>query len=154
MAKKFLTRIEQPVSEEVLSDLFTPRKSSGEEKNATEGGEKPSVPGSRRKRFLKSINSSLEKQENSSSDYTPASERRFLDAMEDALNDQAFDNIFPARKQSGAPSQSENHVEIPFSLMISEKIFSRAKQIALTKGIRVKDVINLALERYIEQVKS
>ena len=74
--------------------------------------------------------------------------------MEDVLNDEAFDSIFPTKRQPQKTVGSPLMSEVPFSLMISENIFKRAKQIAQEKGVRIKDVINLALERYIDQVKT
>ncbi|MEM6633141.1 MAG: hypothetical protein AAF694_25950 [Bacteroidota bacterium] len=153
MAKKFIARIEQPLSEEVLADLFTSRKSAPKSTDGQGGKSTQSIPGSRKKRFLKSLNTSRENSTNSPNEYAPSSERRFLDAMEDVLNDQAFENIFPSKKKAAPQDKILDESEVPFSLMISENIFNRAKQIAQSRGVRVKDVINMALERYIDQVK-
>lgn len=154
MAKKFIARIEQPMSEEILADLFTSRKKDTKSGGATDHGKAQRGSGNRKKSFMKALNLSREKQENTSKEYAPSSERRFLNAMEDVLNDEAFDSIFPTKRQQPKAAGTPLMSEVPFSLMISENIFKRAKQIAQEKGVRVKDVINLALERYIDQVKT
>lgn len=152
MAKKFIARIEQPMSEEVLADLFTSRRKGNKSEGATDHRKSQRGTGTRKKSFMKALSGSREKQDKASDEYTPSSERRFLNAMEDVLNDEAFDSIFPTKRQQNKTSGSPLMSEVPFSLMISENIFKRAKQIAQEKGVRVKDVINLALERYIDQV--
>ena len=153
MAKKFIARIEQPLSEEVLADLFTPRKPSKRAEDDASSSANPPASAGRKKSFLKSLNVSLDKQKKAPKEFAPSSERRFLDAMEDVLNDQAFENIFPSKRKTPAKGEAPDDGEVPFSLMISENIFNRAKEIAQSRGVRVKDVINMALERYIDQVK-
>ncbi len=153
MAKKFIARIEQPMSEEVLADLFTSRRRGINSSENSPVDKTQSTSSNRKKSFMKAMNRSRDNK-SSSSEYAPTSERRFLDAMEDVLNDEAFESIFPTKRQGKVNPETPISTDVPFSLMISENIFNRAKEIAQEKGVRIKDVINLALERYIDQVKT
>ncbi|WNJ21336.1 hypothetical protein [Pontibacter sp. G13] len=77
-----------------------------------------------------------------------------LDTMEEALGNQVFDELFPSRstweaKKAGTfdPTKQESR----FSTMITTEVLERARKIAIAKGIRVKDVINIALKVYVER---
>lgn len=104
----------------------------------------------RKKRFLENIDENLGK--------TPVKPARksgrksFLDAIEEALEDQAFDDIFPKRKApSGkAPSGKVDFNKSRFSILLTKEVLDRAQQIAKAKGISVNDVINIAIQRYVE----
>ena len=57
MAKKFIARIEKPMSEEVLADLFTSRKKENKSEGGTDHGKPHRGPGNRKKSFMKALKS-------------------------------------------------------------------------------------------------
>jgi hypothetical protein len=140
MAKKFLDVLGEAFEEDVLSDLI-PSKNKAPAPQHTR----------RKKRFVEKINETIPHDKNAlSKGKTP--KKSLLDTMEEALDNQVFDQIFP--KSKSRPSSGykpSGKLESPFSTMITTEVLERARQIAISKGMRVKDVINMALKIYVEQ---
>lgn len=136
MAKKFLDVLGEAFEEDVLEDVIPSQKQS--------------PPSRRRKKgFLDSLN----KNHNPSQNKSTKRKKSLLDTMEEALDNQVFDQLFPDSKQRPRLSSKEANraTESPFSTMITTEVLDRAREIARQKGIRVKDVINLALKVYVEK---
>ena len=152
MGKKFLDALEDAFEDDVLSDVIPSAYS--EQKNAS--GKKTIVrnkplSSSRRKKNLRdSLGDALNELANTKKPTPKSSSHRksFLDTIEEALEDNAFDDIIPVRKAKRAGSSAD--VESRLQTMITTEVLNRAREIAVSKGIRVKDVINIALKRYVE----
>ncbi|MEZ4771815.1 MAG: hypothetical protein R3D00_01450 [Bacteroidia bacterium] len=142
MAKNFLDRLGDAYEEDVLVDLIPQKRQSSPR---------------RKKQFLGSLeeNISTPKKKNSSPKSSSSGKRKsFLDTIEEALDSNAFDEVIPvAPKWTRKPNADQMEmpvVESPFSTMITHEVLERARVIAIAKGIRIKDVINIALKKYIE----
>lgn len=148
MAKKFLDILGDAFEDETLEDVIPQRK-------------KP-VPKRKKKRFIDVLGDSLPKEEAPLTTRKSASSKpkSLLDTMEEALDNQVFDELFPMagrkpRRRSSTgktTSPPPTNLESRFSTMITTEVLQRARQIAESKGIRVKDVINTALKIYVEKV--
>ncbi|MDX2283350.1 MAG: hypothetical protein NW241_04275 [Bacteroidia bacterium] len=141
MAKRFLDILSDAFDDEVLSEVI-PRS-----KPAAPAESKP-APSRRKKRFVEAMNEHLP--------VPPQPQRKtLLDAMQEALDGHLFDEIVTPgsqRSRKPAPDQFEAPaLESPFSTMITTEVLERARQIAMVKGLRVKDVINVALRYYVDQ---
>ncbi|MEL6194116.1 MAG: hypothetical protein AAFR66_18795 [Bacteroidota bacterium] len=152
MGKKFLDALEDAFEDDVLSDVIPSAYS--EQKNAS--GKKTIIrnkplSSSRRKKNLRdSLGDALNDLANTKKPNSKSSSHRksFLDTIEEALEDNAFDDIIPVRRAKRAGSNAD--VESRLQTMITTEVLNRAREIAVSKGIRVKDVINIALKRYVE----
>lgn len=134
MAKKFLDVLGEAFEEDVLDDVIPTQKQP---------------PSRRRKKgFLDSLN----KNHNPSPKKSSRKKKSLLDTMEEALDNQVFDQLFPdSRQRPKLTSKEANRAtESPFSTMITTEVLDRARGIAREKGMRVKDVINIALKIYVE----
>ncbi|GAB4423583.1 MAG: hypothetical protein OHK0039_40250 [Bacteroidia bacterium] len=143
MAKKFLDILGDAFDDEVLDEVIPAKRP------------KTPAPTRRKKRFLETISEKLPED-----DAAPLTLRRntrgvqltLLETMEEALESQVFDSIFPKPViRTGEDPLAAPQLESPFSTMITTQVLERARQIALAKGIRVKDVINKALEFYVDR---
>ncbi|MEM6767513.1 MAG: hypothetical protein AAF824_07125 [Bacteroidota bacterium] len=151
MAKKFLDALEDAFEDDVLSDIipsgYSEQKKASGKKTITRN--KPLSSSTRKKNLRNSLGDALNDLSNSRSSKGKSSGRKsFLDTIEEALEDNAFDDIIPQKRQSRSPSAHE--LESRFQTMITTDVLDRAKEIAISKGIRVKDVINIALKRYVD----
>lgn len=138
MAKKFLDILADAYEEDELGALI-PDKRPKKANQPT----RPRSGGRRKKRFIDSINESLPPEP------TKAPRKSLLETMEEALDNQLFDEIFP-HKRTPQTDEEDRQLESRFSTMITTDVLNRARQIAEQKGIRVKDVINTALRIYVE----
>ncbi|RMG58181.1 MAG: hypothetical protein D6722_23900 [Bacteroidetes bacterium] len=142
MAKRFLDALGEAFDDDVLDDVIPPprRKASGSR---------------RKKRFRDSLSEKIPEEEGSfvkpPKRKTASREAKsLLDTMEEALDNQVFDSLFPERPQRPPADQLDPpKLESPFSTMITTDVLQRAREIAIAKGIRVKDVINMALSLYV-----
>lgn len=152
MGKSFLEQLDETFGTDVLADVIpvsspqdlTPTDHPSSSNSSKRGG------GKRKKRFLDKLNQETE---------APAGKRRkgkksFLDTIEEALEDHAFDDLFPKRRQLSPSREPDDQAfqKHRFSVLITSEVLERARQIAEAKGIHVNDVINIALERYIKEV--
>lgn len=141
MAKKFLDLLADAYEEEELDQVIpTTQKSSGKKPRTT----KSSGSSRRKKRFRDSITEALPPEPRKNG------RKSLLQTMEEALESEAFDNIFPEKPHISRDKEQKD-LEIRFSTMITSEVLNRARQIAEQKKIRVKDVINMALRMYVEQ---
>ncbi len=141
MAKKFLDLLADAYEEEELDQVIpTTQKSSGKKPRTT----KSSGSSRRKKRFRDSITEALPPEPRKTG------RKSLLQTMEEALESEAFDNIFPEKPHISRDKEQKD-LEIRFSTMITSEVLNRARQIAEQKKIRVKDVINMALRMYVEQ---
>jgi len=135
MAKKFLDVFGEAFEEDILDEVIpNPQKNPSSKR--------------RKKRFMPSLNEA-----HSPSKEKKTKKKSLLDTMEEALDNQVFDQLFPDAKNRPKISDKEAQrvIESPFSTMITTEVLDRARAIAQQKGLRVKDVINKALEIYVEQ---
>jgi hypothetical protein len=137
MAKKFFDILSADPYEEDVLDAIIPDKRKKAAKSTRSRGS-----GRRKKRFIDSINENLPPEPKGSQ------RKSLLETMEEALDNQVFDEIFP--KRTPQSDEEDRQIESRFSTMITTDVLNRARQIANQKGIRVKDVINMALRIYVE----
>lgn len=136
MAKKFLDVLGEAFEEDVLDDVIPSQKQTPPTKR-------------KRKGFLDTLN----KNHNPAQSKKGRRKKSLLDTMEEALDNQVFDQIFPDSRQRPKLSTKDVNraLESPFSTMITTEVLDRAREIARQKGMRVKDIINMALKIYIEK---
>lgn len=142
MAKGFLDMVEDAFDDDALTEVI-PIVNSPNRGNST----KRTSP---KKKFRKNLESSLQEITPRKSK-RPSRRKSFLDTIEEALEDNAFDDLIPRRsKLSPSQKKQDDNIESRFSTMITTDVLKRAREIAELKGIRIKDVINIALKRYID----
>ncbi|MCI4671971.1 MAG: hypothetical protein MRZ79_27760 [Bacteroidia bacterium] len=138
MAKKFLDVLGEAFEEDMLDDVIP--------------NQKRIVPSRRKKKgFLDTLNKNHKT--NSEAPKGNKKKKSLLDTMEEALDNQVFDQLFPDSRKRPKMTQKEINraMESPFSTMITTEVLDRAREIARQKGIRVKDVINAALKLYVDK---
>ena len=135
MAKKFLDVLGDAFEDDVLEDVIPVSQRSRTKKQ--------DPPPRRKKRFTESLEKDHSK---------PVRRKSLLDSMDDALDNNVFDTIFPSAAQYKDKNSRNQQLETRFSTMITTEVLEKARHIALSKGIRVKDVINKALEFYLDSV--
>ena len=143
MAKKFLDILGSAFEDETLEEVIPQRK-------------KPPRPKRRKKRFVDVLEENIPEEESSLIPKKTSRPRKsLLDTMEEALDNQVFDELFPVadkrRSTNRRSSSTPPNLESRFSTMITTEVLQRAREIAESKGIRVKDVINAALKLYVEK---
>lgn len=146
MAKKFLDILADAYEEDELDALIPAKRKTADKKPRSENKGTQGGGGRRKKRFIDQINENLPPE-------PPKGKGRksLLETMEEALDNQVFDEIFPRKPDSHSLDQEQKALESRFSTMITTEVLTRARQIAELKGIRVKDVINTALRIYVER---
>lgn len=152
MAKKFLETLADPFEEELLTDIIPNQKRTAQKPGEKASPARRAGSSRRKKKFVGKIGEALGEQAAQQLDLFQAErEKQVLEKIDEALAENAFDQLFPSRrlKRSGGKSTEED-LQVRFSTMITARIFDRAKEIAQMKGIRVKDVINIALKKYVE----
>lgn len=144
MAKNFLDKLGGDAFEEdVLVDLIPQKKRRSSPR--------------RKKRFLDKIEENINTPATApkTRKSSPGRRKSFLDTIEEALDSHAFDDVIPiAPKWSRKPNSDQvemPEVESRFSTMITKEVLERAREIAISRGIRIKDVINIALKMYVEK---
>ena len=146
MAKKFLDILGDAFEDETLEEVIPQQR-------------KKRAPKRRKKRFVDVLGENIPEEESTLTDKRTSTNRKksLLDTMEEALDNQVFDELFPVarkrrpqRRRTSTSSPPAN-LESRFSTMITTEVLQRAREIAEAKGIRVKDVINAALKLYVEQ---
>jgi hypothetical protein len=145
MAKKFLDILADAYEEDELDALIPAKRKAVHQKAKDSADASQAGAGHRKKRFLEQISDNLPE--------APKGKGRksLLETMEEALDNQAFDDIFPERPTQQYLDREQKALESRFSTMITTEVLTRARQIAELKGIRVKDVINTALRIYVER---
>lgn len=144
MGKSFLDRLDDAFGAETLSDVIP---------NTVTPPPPPKRRPNRRKSVSKRKKSFLENIDENMAENTPKSQKRgkksFLDTIEEALEDRAFDDLFPTRKDASR-RKTPDFDKKRFNILLTTQVLKRARQIARQKSIDVDDVINIALQRYIE----
>ena len=143
MAKKFLETLGDVFEDDMLQDVIPMRK-----------GQKPA----KRKNFLKALEDDTAKKKTtfSSSKTSDSKKRRksFLESIEDALENNAFDDIIPNNPSWGQKrkdtSKTNKEFETRLSTSIPTNVLDRAKEIAKLKQLNLKEVIHIALKWYVE----
>ncbi|MEL6251310.1 MAG: hypothetical protein AAFR87_04795 [Bacteroidota bacterium] len=143
MAKKFLETLGDVFEDDMLQDVIPMRK-----------GQKPA----KRKSVLRDLQ---EEKASNKKEFTPSKKqdskkrrKSFLESIEDALENNAFDDIIPnnpswshKRKHT---SKTNKEFETRLSTSIPTNVLDRAKEIAKLKQLNLKEVINIALKWYVE----
>ncbi|MEO0896319.1 MAG: hypothetical protein AAFY71_07980 [Bacteroidota bacterium] len=145
MAKKFLDALADAFEDDVLTEVIPLQERPARQ-----------TPNRRKKRFVESLDETLGQKTSTRKPKGKGNRKRrksLLDTMEEALDNDVFDQIFPEAKNRPTKRGKtfEHEPESPFSTMITTKVLDRAREIALQKGIRVKDVINMALSLYVDK---
>ncbi|MEM6804235.1 MAG: hypothetical protein AAF696_22715 [Bacteroidota bacterium] len=141
MAKRFLETLGDSFEDDMLQDVIPMRK----------GKTKP-----KRKSFLDSLdkNSSNKKSSGKDSSNEPKKKRKsFLESIEDALENNAFDDIIPDNpswRKNASVSAIKKSLETRLSTSVTTNVLDRAKEIAKIKNLDLKEVINIALKWYVE----
>ncbi|MEL6695339.1 MAG: hypothetical protein AAFP89_03820 [Bacteroidota bacterium] len=140
MAKKFLDVLGDAFEDDMLEDVIP-----SSQRKRTKKKETPR----RNKRFLDDIDKSLTTAEKPKS--TKKSKgKSLLDSMDEALDNHVFDAVFPDAQTYKNRANRQKQLETRFSTMITTEVLEKAREIALSKGIRIKDVINKALSFYLD----
>jgi len=143
MAKKFLETLGDVFEDDMLQDVIPMRK-----------GQKPA----KRKNFLKALeDDKANKKTTFTSSKTSDSKKRrksFLESIEDALENNAFDDIIPnnptwSQKRKDT-AKTNKEFETRLSTSIPTNVLDRAKEIAKLKQLNLKEVIHIALKWYVE----
>lgn len=141
MAKKFLDVFGEAFEEDTLNDVIPKKRQTASPKR-------------RKKRFMDSLSQINSRSQNQKEKTSKRENRKksLLDTMEEALDNQVFDQLFPESRNrpQTVDRESKRVVESPFSTMITTDVLDRAREIAKLKGLRVKDVINTALKIYVD----
>ncbi|MDW3650710.1 MAG: hypothetical protein R8P61_26785 [Bacteroidia bacterium] len=143
MAKKFLETLGDVFEDDMLQDVIPMRK-----------GQKPA----KRKNFLKALqDEKSEKKSAFTSSKTADTKKRrksFLESIEDALENNAFDDIIPNNpswtQKKKNTSTLNKEFETRLSTSIPTNVLDRAKEIAKLKQLNLKEVIHIALKWYVE----
>lgn len=148
MAKKFLDTLGDAFEDDMLQDVIPLRKGSTTR---------------RKKSFLNSIQEKSHPTKNGSAKDKPANgkadlkkrRKSFLESIEDALENNAFDDIIPDnpawKKNKRAQGSKElSKLETRLSTSIPTNVLDRAREIAKMKELHLKEVINIALKWYVE----
>lgn len=148
MAKKFLDTLDDAFEDDMLQDVIPMRKGN---------------PTRRKKSFLDRI-----QDKNGTAKHTPAKNtasngkadlkkrrKSFLESIEDALENNAFDDIIPdnpswKKNKKASTSKEMKKLETRLSTSIPTNVLDRAKEIARLKELHLKEVINIALKWYVE----
>lgn len=165
MAKSLLDTLDDGYEDQFLSDLIPGRTSKKPErvsrsrmsdKPASSSGKKSSR--SRKKSFLRSIEENIGESTPKRSAPAPAQKKAkrksFLETIEEAYEDAAFDDLIPDRKWSKkerSDFNTDHDFERKFGALVTPVVLKRVKEIAASKGVKVQDVIQRALERYLQQ---
>ena len=144
MGKSFLDRLDDAFGADTLPDVIP--KTVTPPPSAQKRPKRRKTVSKRKKNFLDNIDENM-------AGSTPKAKKRgkksFLDTIEEALEDHAFDDLFPTRK-TAARRKTANFDKKQFSILLTTEVLSRARQIARQKKLNVDDVINIAIQRYIE----
>lgn len=151
MAKRFLDTLDDAFEDDILQDVIPMRKGGGTR---------------RKKSFLSSIQEKKSPAKSNPAKNTSANPRgdakkrrkSFLESIEDALENNAFDDIIPdnptwkknKRTTSSHSDKEIKKLETRLSTSIPTNVLDRAKEIAKLKDLNLKDVINIALKWYVE----
>ncbi len=141
MAKKFLEQLQifDPLEDDFLGAVIPAKREAAPKKK-------------KNKNFL----SNLEKALGEDQPATPARKaprrKSFLASLETAIQDNAFDEVIPLGRPHSNADLDLDHVQkkSPVNLMVPQEALDRARDIALQQGIRVSEVINVALRYYLE----
>lgn len=165
MAKSLLDTLDDGYEDQFLPDLIPGRASQNpertsrsrvSEKPAASTGKSPSR--SRKKSFLRSIEENMgdraPKRTASAGSQPKAKRKSFLETIEEAYEDEAFDDLIPDRKwaqKERSDFQADSNFDRKIASLVTPAVLKRVKEIASSKGVRVQDVIQRALERYLQQ---
>ncbi|MEL6134136.1 MAG: hypothetical protein AAFR59_12305 [Bacteroidota bacterium] len=140
MAKKFLDVLGDAFEDDMLEDVIPTNQRKRTKKRETPR---------RNKSLLDAVDKGLTSEGGKPVRKTKG--KSLLDSMDEALDNHVFDVIFPdAQTRKDSKGESQKQLETRFSTMITTEVFEKAREIALAKGIRIKDVINKALEFYLD----
>lgn len=152
MAKKFLEKLGDSYEDDALLDIIP--ASRGPKQGTSRRGNSPR----RKSKLRNSIGEALEELPSGKKEKAPSTKQKrksFLEAMEEAFEDNAFDDIIPKnrrpQKTDRLTKEEIKVIETRFSTTITTDILELARKIAIAKNIRVKDVINTALKKYVEE---
>lgn len=164
MAKSFLDTLDDGYEDQFLSDLIPGRTAKKPERaSRSRMSEKPTnsskkTSRSRKKSFLRSIEENIgestPKRSKPVTAQKKAKRKSFLETIEEAYEDAAFDDLIPDRKwtkKERTDFNTDHDFERKFGTLVTPVVLKRVKEIASSKGVRVQDVIQRALERYLQQ---
>lgn len=142
MAKKFLEEMDEVFGGDILADVIPFKKKN----SPAQPVNKPQRSATRKKSFLSNIESGSTA---TSKSPRPRSKKSFLDAIEAALEDEAFDDIIPIPKsQSPTPPIGKEDMK-RLSMAVPASTMSRLKSLAKEKNIGLNDLIRAAIEHYM-----
>lgn len=166
MAKSFLDMLDDGYDDHLLSDLIPggkkPSKASGSRKSESPATKAKKPNRARKKSFLRNIEQNIE--ESSPKRVTPAptpaksaprktaKRKSFLETIEEAYDQSAFDDLIPDRKwekREKSDFPDDGALERKFGSMVTPAVLARVRAIAKSKGVSVQDVIQRAIELYL-----
>lgn len=161
MAKSFLDTLEDAFADDVLEDIIPDSRQTSAQP-ATRRSARSGKGASRKKSFLSHIEENLPEVRRA----RPASDKpvvkpdkqarkSFLETIEEAYDSSAFDDIMPTRtwtRREVDRFDPEVEMDRRVSSLLTPEVRDRLKQIAIAKGIRVRDVLQRALELYLSEL--
>ena len=138
MAKRFLDTLGNAFEEDILEDVI-PAREFVRDKNRKSRSETQKSPTRKRTRRKTTNRKSTRKS--------------FLQTLEDALDNHAFDDFIPENILADKDTllSKDAKLESRLSTMITTEVLNRAREIARNKGIPIRDVITIALKWYIDK---
>lgn len=156
MAKRktnFLDSFGEVLADDTLADLIPgtrPQRKNPKTPSLPNPRKKAQSP-KRRKSFLDTIGEALQEDPEGSTipqkKITPTEKKGFLSSLEDVLKDNALDQVMPFRPRNRR--RGAKVPEKPLQTTIESEILDKVRKVAESKGIRIKDIINQALKRYV-----
>jgi uncharacterized protein (DUF4415 family) len=150
----FLDSFGEVLEDDALVDLIPVKKPSQPATAPPERRKSASVR--RRKSFLETIGEALQEDPEGGTIpqkvITPREKKGFLDSLEGILKDNAFEEVMPLRnrnRKTNTTAKGPKVPEKPIQTTIESEILDKIRKVAEQKGIRVKDIINQALRRYV-----
>ena len=154
MAKRktsFLDSFGEVLDDDTLADLIPANKPAN--KPADSPPRRKATAARRRKSFLDTIGEALQEDPEGGTIpqkvITPREKKGFLDSLEGLLKDHAFEDVMPLRSPGRKAGASPRVSEKPIQTTIESEILDKIRKAAEQRGIRVKDIINQALKRYV-----
>lgn len=141
MAKRFLETLGDSFEDDMLQDVIPMRKAKSRPK---------------RKSFLDTLDKSSANKKSPSKESAKETKKKrksFLESIEDALENNAFDDIIPDNpswRKNASVSALKKSLETRLSTSVTTNVLDRAKEIAKMKNLDLKEVINIALKWYVE----
>ena len=159
MAKRktnFLDSFSEVLEDDALADLIPDKRPVRKKKTLTPNSRparRKSGNTKRRKSFLDTIGEALQEDPEGHTipekRITSRQKKGFLASLEDVLKDNDLEEVMPLRPRYNRSTGRPKATEKPIRTTIESEILEKVRKVAEQKGIRIKDIINQALKKYV-----